>query len=213
MNKNYATIIFTLLVITILIPIALAANNPGHDSLYVLRIGDNITGPINITGTLNAYSLQTATLMYGSGLDIQANGSLITPTKPTIQSAGNNLYLDSASGNIMIGTQAGTTNYVRIGTGSINIVANGTLAVTGNLNVTGNITAGGSVVCTIANGLCGGSSNGGSWANTTTTTSTALNVNITAGNLSIQSTYSMCFNANCSSRIYYNGSTLVIEGQ
>jgi hypothetical protein len=38
------------------------------------------------------------------------------------------------------------------------------------------------------------------------------NVNITQGNLSIQTNYSMCFNPSCSARIYHNGTALVIEG-
>jgi len=37
-------------------------------------------------------------------------------------------------------------------------------------------------------------------------------INVSSGNLSLTSTYSMCFNADCSSRIYHNGSALIIEG-
>ena len=39
------------------------------------------------------------------------------------------------------------------------------------------------------------------------------NVNVTGGNVTVQSTYSLCFNAECTARIYHDGSSLIIEGQ
>ncbi len=271
----------------------IAANNPGHDSLYILKLGDNVTGNINVTGSFLANNLQTATLLYGSGLDIQANGTLITPSKPTIQSWNNDLYFDSFSGDIRFASQTGISNYIRFGTGSINVIVNGTLkqydqslcmqngtncpgslgganitgagtsgtitkwtgtgtlgnsiltesgntvTVSGNLTTTGNVTAiniysNGAQVCTASNALCSSAvpyqSSAAGWTNTTTVTSTLFNVgvgtvspmvkfqvngssNFTNGNVSVQSTYSLCFNANCTARMYHNGTALIIEGQ
>ena len=161
-------------VLALTLPIVLAANNPGHDTLYVLKIGDNITGSLNLTGNLTAFGLQTATLVYGNQLDIWANGTQQTPSKPTVQSAGNNLYLDSSAGDVRIATLAGTTNYVRVGTGSINVILNGTVNSVSNLSVNGTIriydngtgafaagtSVAGSPVCTSTNGLCTGGATG-----------------------------------------------------
>jgi hypothetical protein len=37
-------------------------------------------------------------------------------------------------------------------------------------------------------------------------------INVTQGNISVSTNYSMCFNENCTARIYYNGTALVIQG-
>jgi hypothetical protein len=37
-------------------------------------------------------------------------------------------------------------------------------------------------------------------------------LNVTTGNISVQMNYSMCFNENCSARIYFNGTALVMQG-
>ncbi len=44
------------------------------------------------------------------------------------------------------------------------------------------------------------------------TNSPAEKFSVADGNISINSTYSMCFNDGCTSRIYFNGTSLVIEG-
>ncbi len=49
MNKK---LIFITIAVLFLIPFALAQNNPGHDSLYILRGGDTISGIYNFTGQL-----------------------------------------------------------------------------------------------------------------------------------------------------------------
>ena len=48
MTKSIWLIVALFSIITI--PLALAQNNPGHDSLYILRDGDNISGTFNFTG-------------------------------------------------------------------------------------------------------------------------------------------------------------------
>ena len=149
-----------------------AVNDPGHDTLYVLKIGDNMTGSLNLTGSLTASSLRTASLIYGSYLDIWANGTLQTVTsRPALQAPNaNSLYIDSTQ-NIYIATMGGTTGTVQFGppgagnTLIVNVsgnllqqnipvcLANGTNCLSGNN--TGNITsinAGNGITVTNPNG-------------------------------------------------------------
>ncbi len=166
MDERYKTGRGALLACTLLIgavlllatfPSVLAANDPGHDSLYVLLTGDsNIVGNLNISNRLNASNLKFATLLYGDYLDVRANGSIYTPSsRPAIQADTNDLYLDSLA-NVYIATRAGTTGRVQIGptTGSgitLNVsgtilqqnvrvcLANGSNCASGNN--TGNVTS------------------------------------------------------------------------
>jgi trimeric autotransporter adhesin len=110
MRKQLLAIIILLLAIA-LAPNAFAANDPGHDTLYVLKIGDSyVAGSINITANLTANSVRYATLLYGDQLDIRANGSIQDPTsRPAIQATstalyidGNTLLLDSRIANALI---------------------------------------------------------------------------------------------------------------
>jgi hypothetical protein len=100
----------------ILIPLASAVNDPGHDSLYVLLTGDsNIIGSLNITSNLTANSIRAASLIYGDQLDIRANGTIMSATnRPAIQADGNYLYLDSRT-DLYINTRGGTINTVQVG--------------------------------------------------------------------------------------------------
>ena len=76
----------------------------------------------------------------------------------------------------------GSNGFVGVGTSS----PDSSFDVHGVINTTGNIYEAGQRVCTALNGLCAGSSSvGGGWSNTSTTTSTGLNVNITTGNLTV----------------------------
>jgi trimeric autotransporter adhesin len=110
MRKQLLAIIILLLAVA-LAPNVLAANDPGHDTLYVLKIGDSyVAGSINITANLTANSVRYATLLYGDQLDIRANGSIQDPTsRPAIQATstalyidGNTLLLDSRIANALI---------------------------------------------------------------------------------------------------------------
>jgi hypothetical protein len=300
-NAAPLSVIISLIIITsiaILSASVLAANNPGHDSLYVLKIGDNVTGNINISGNLTATLVEAKGWFFGPNIVVRGDGSTSTAvnrivgdtTDLTIDSTGFVYLKKTTGGQVVIGAAgtpatlnvtgniyqqnklvcladgtncpgslgganisgSGTTNYLAKWT-SNGVISNSILYDTGagigintitptarfEVNGTGNfsgITAqlfvNGSQVCTAANGLCGSaySSGAAGWTNTTTQTTTLLNVgvgtaapvakfqvngsaNFTNGNVSIQSTYSMCFNANCTARMYYNGTALIIEGQ
>lgn len=80
MTKNSKTLIMFFMVICFLLLVstpkaALAANDPGHDTLYILRTGDNVSGTFNYSGTTYVK----------------------TPT--TGPEAANKAYVDSVSGS------------------------------------------------------------------------------------------------------------------
>ena len=141
-------------------PVVLAANNPGHDTLYVLKIGDNMTGSLNLTGGIVANSLKSVTVIQGNNLDIWANETGATPRSvssyPTMQAMGNkDLYIDSVN-NMYIATLGGTAGFVKFGSAIVNItgtiyqqgqllcMANGTNCPTslGSANISGAGTSG-----------------------------------------------------------------------
>lgn len=128
-----------LTVLLLLLPLVLGANDPGHDSLYVLKNGDSvIIGSINLTANVTAGSIRAATLFYGDLIDIRGNGSINSVTsRPAIQADANDLYLDAKT-NIYLATKGGTTNTIQFGptTGS---------AIT--LNVSGTLLQQGITVC------------------------------------------------------------------
>ena len=86
-----------LVFLMLLAPLSLAANDPGHDSLYVLRVGDtNITGSINLTGNLNASFVKITQRLFGDYLDVVGNGTVLgSPSQPRVMGASNALYIDS----------------------------------------------------------------------------------------------------------------------
>jgi hypothetical protein len=181
-----------LLALIILSGSALAANNPGHDSLYIEQSGDSVlTGNLNITYLLTL----EGNLYLKSYLDLIANGTAISssPSRNTIYGTNTLLEIDAASGgNFYLNRYGGT-----IFTGSPS--ARTDLNVSGNLyiyNPTGytTLTVGNVAVClangtgcpTIQGGNAGGA--GGGWTNTTTVTSTSLDVNVDSGTLFVNST-------------------------
>ncbi len=243
--KRLFTFLTLLVLFTFLLPAALGANDPGHDTLYIEQNGNSqLSGSLNITK-----DLEVAQRIYSDYLDVRGDGT-ITGSYNRIIGQNGQLYIES-SGDVIFNDQIGTTSTVRIGdtgdsvavavTGSITqggiplCLANGTHCVSGNnsgnvSSITGNngisvspttgdvvvslasgsagaglgyssgvlsvntgtgLTTSGdnvlidSTVCTTSNGLCGGVSSGAGWTNDSTTTSTALNVNITTGNLTV----------------------------
>jgi len=183
MNRRHLCIILVIaaLFLFTVSPVG-AANDPGHDSLYVLRVGDtNITGSVNLTGNVTANNLQWVSLLYGTLLDIRANGTILTPgSRPAIQADANELYIDAIT-NLRLNTRAGTTGVVQIGptTGSgitLNVsgtirqqnvavcLSNGTNCIAGNN--TGNVSS-----VTAGSGL----------ANSGTAADSILDVNVGTG--------------------------------
>jgi hypothetical protein len=182
-----ATNFWTVQLVTLLLALimlsgfALAANNPGHDTLYIEQSGDSV-----LTGNLNISYLLTVegNLYLKSYLDLIANGTVISssPSRNTIYGtntlleidavSGGNIYLDRYGGTVLTGSPSARTD----------------LNVSGNLyiyNPTGytTLTVGNVAVC-LANGTgcptinINGASSGGGWTNTTQNTTTTLNVGI-----------------------------------
>jgi hypothetical protein len=154
------------LVLLVALNTVFAVNDPGHDSLYVLKLGDsNVSGSINLTGNLTATLVQATSRFFGPNIDIRGDGT--SSTAPTRIIGGNtNLELSTASGGILLANNGG---YVQVGTmstpanllvnGSLLVfsvpvcLANGTNCLTGNN--TGNITTitnGNGITVTNANG-------------------------------------------------------------
>lgn len=131
-EKFLLLLIMMLAIMLIAVPSALAANNPGHDTLYVLKIGSsNVIGSINISENLTARFVRVTSKFFGDYLDILANGSasIIVPTTSSIQAASNTLYIDS-TGNLYINSKAGTSSIVQIGDPATNAI---TLNVSGEI--------------------------------------------------------------------------------
>jgi hypothetical protein len=122
-----------MLLLLLAVPLVLAANDPGHDSLYVLKIGDsNVTGNINITGNLTAQLVRVTSRFFGDNLDIRADGTTSTASN-FIKATTTDLEIGSGSKIILNG--GGT------------VVQVGSVAAPANLNVTGSIYQGASLVC------------------------------------------------------------------
>jgi len=143
-NIRKEKILLLLIMMLAAAPLAIAANDPGHDTLYVLKIGDsNVIGSINISENLTARFVRVTSKFFGDYLDILANGSasIVVPTTPSIQAASNTLYIDS-TGNLYINSKAGTSSIVQIGdpaTNSITLNVSGSIKIQGtNVSVVGN---------------------------------------------------------------------------
>jgi hypothetical protein len=206
-STDDATAVRLLLLLLLLVVIAhnaLATNNPGHDSLYVLKIGDsNVTGTINLTGNVTATIVQATSRFFGPNVDIRGDGTSSGNANQIIGTA-TNLEL-SSSGNLIL-NKAVTGGQVYVGwpgtTTTLNVTGN--ILGAGTLNVTGNAYANGAQVCTASNGLCAGAaSSAGGWANDSTSTRTTLitiiNSSSNAGSFIVQ-------NQSGSVHLFVNGS-------
>jgi hypothetical protein len=174
----------------LLIPLVAAApNNPGHDSLYIEETGDSqLTGGLNISD-----ELQVANLFYSANLDILGNGTNPANGRAEIY-ALNDYSLNLLSPvDIMLYSSGGS---VKVGPGGST-----------DLNVSGDIYAGNSLVQKRVSGTCGageaiatidanggvtcvdanatGVSTAGGWTNTSSVTSTSLDVEVNGSTLSV----------------------------
>jgi len=128
-----------LVVLLLLLPLSIAANDPGHDSLYVLKIGDsNVTGTINISANITATIVQATSRFFGPNIDIRGDG---TSSAATNQLIGTNSHLELSSTGELILNKAVTGGWVYIGWPG----------TTTGLNVTGQIIQQGVNVC-LSNG-------------------------------------------------------------
>jgi hypothetical protein len=142
-NRNRIVATALLTVLFAVMPVALAANDPGHDNLYVLKLGDsNVTGSINLSAQLTAQLVRVSNKFFGDYLDIVANGTVVNPSSvPAIQAAASSLYIDS-TGSLYLNTKAGTSSTIQVGDPATNLIT---------LNVSGTIRQQGVQVC-LANG-------------------------------------------------------------
>jgi len=185
MNRHtpVTVLMASLLIGALLLPsIALAANDPGHDSLYVLRMGDtNITGSINISANVTATFVRFTSKAFGDYLDIIANGTVLgAPSTPRIMGATSSLYIDS-TGGLYLNTKGGTSSTIQIGDTATNGVT---------LNVSGVIRQQNVLVCLSNGSNCISGTNGGNVttvtagsgiANSGTATDPVLDVNVGDG--------------------------------
>lgn len=124
---------------------ALAANNPGHDVLYIEQSGDSeLAGKLNISE-----DLRVANRFYSTYLDILGNGTQPAGSNNRVWSSATDLYIET-SYNIIMNSQLGTSNWLRLGDDASDTVG---LNVTGSILVKDgqDITVGGTSVC-LANG-------------------------------------------------------------
>ena len=134
-----------LLLLIVAATFVVAANDPGHDTLYIEENGDSL-----LTGNLNISDEQRVqNLIYSSNLHLVGNGTVLgAPSQPRIMGASGALYIDS-TGALYLNTKGGTSSVVQMGSVSteaifVNVSGNQTLSH--NLYLTnGQIVIGGTV--------------------------------------------------------------------
>jgi len=131
--------VIPIVVLLFLLTPAFGENDPGHDTLYVLKLGDsNVTGTINISENLTATIVQATSRFFGPNLDLRGDGASSAATNQII---GTNTHLELSSTGELILNKAVTGGWVYIGWPG----------TTTGLNVTGQIIQQGVKVC-LANG-------------------------------------------------------------
>jgi hypothetical protein len=116
-------IIIILTMLIIILPIAIAYD-PGHDTLYVFKIGDNVSGYLNVSGNLTGNMVYTYTRFFGPDLTIisdggtSANPNVIQGTSADLAINSPILILNRANGAMVYVGQAGATASFNV-TGSL----------------------------------------------------------------------------------------------
>jgi hypothetical protein len=185
-------LIVWIFVTIILLATALAANDPGHDTLYIEEDGDSdLNGSFGVLGNLTAYNM----IFSGTSLDVRGDGVLSASSNNQIIGAGSYLSIQSL-GNIYINTLTGTTSTVFLGDGADSV----------NLNITGTLEVGGQGVCLADGTNC---LNGGA-GNVTSVTAAAgpLSASPTTGAVIIDITVPTCTG---SDKLTYDGSSFSCE--
>jgi hypothetical protein len=175
-----------------LIAFALAANDPGHDTLYIESQGDSeLNGSLNITQNLTVEGGRT---IQGAGLTLYGNGvtpSSVGPYISGLANPDNDLYL-SAQGSIYLKTiNGGDAVYI----GSTSITAT-------DLNVSGSIYSNNQAVCLADGTNC---PNGGAGNVTSVTAAVGpLSASPTTGAVVIDITIPTCTG---NDKLTYDGSS------
>jgi len=122
-------LISLVLILILLLPVVIAPNDPGHDTLYIEQTGDSIlTGNLNITADTRIEDLLDI-------VNLQLRGTNITTSTNRIYVDSGNLYIESPN-NIFFNELIGTTSTVNFGgTGdSVDVSVTGDLTVDGYIN-------------------------------------------------------------------------------
>lgn len=118
-------LLLLLISLTSIFPFALAANDPGHDVLYIEQQGNS-----ELNGTLNiSQQLKVANRLYSSYLEILGNGSQPTGSFPQIYASDANTLTINSVTSLYLLKDAGSMVYV----GGTNV----------NLNISGALFFGG----------------------------------------------------------------------
>ena len=127
--------------IILMMPLAIAANDPGHDSLYIEQQGDSeLNGSLNISQN---FTIKGGNLFMNDYLDFYADGGTVsTPSINTI--AGTNTYLAIDSpGDVFINRYSNAnTVYIGYTGGTVNLNITGALYIQSST-----ATVGGTNIC------------------------------------------------------------------
>ena len=156
-------ILMILLAIILSSVIALAENDPGHDTLYIEEQGDSeLNGSLNVTGNVSIDDV----IFSGVALDIRGDDEQTGTNNRIVGINGAGLSIQS-TGNIYINTLSGTTSTVYFGddsaadsvninvTGSLFFGTNGRLAVTSGSVASSDLYWGDKLLCNASQSSCG----------------------------------------------------------
>ena len=119
-------ILMLLLIIILFSAIALAENDPGHDTLYIEEQGDSeLNGSLNVTGNASIEEV----IFSGVALDLRGDDEQTGSNNRIVGINGAGMAIQS-TGNIYINTLSGTSSTVNLGDGggdSVNINITGAL--------------------------------------------------------------------------------------
>ncbi|MFC1648430.1 hypothetical protein ACFL1B_03135 [Nanoarchaeota archaeon] len=154
-------------------------------ALGQVLIGDSATGSIDLNVSNDLFVLGDLVSL-GTIFELRTDDTLPTTTHGiNVNSTGASAKMWLTSQEIIL-AQGIANAMVHVGRAAGDAVA---------LNVTGDVyfqsataTIEGSQICTLGNGLCGGASSGAGWTNTSTTTSTDLNVKVGGTDFFVNST-------------------------
>ncbi|KYK24447.1 hypothetical protein AYK26_06780 [Euryarchaeota archaeon SM23-78] len=199
-NRTEKLLIFLVLA---LLPMVLAQNDPGHDTLYIEEEGDSVlNGSLNITTNLSVDGGRIrqpgALTLYGDG-SLPATGTYITGTGASaydlyIESQGSIYFKWLTSGVVYIGSAPGTVTDLNV---------SGALYVQGSTALVN-----GTAICLADGTNCLGGNNTGNVSSVTAAAGTPLTASPTTGNVIINITIPTCSGTN---KLTYNGTHFKCE--
>ena len=147
MNR-FSKILSVLIVVTLFVPLVNGANDPGHDSLYIERAGDNVSGTFNFSGTFYVPSpgsdMEAATRKYVDDTVNAANDSIWNQSGSDIYYSGGNVGIGTNSPNSSLevngSLEVGASNALYLNDSSGNLGLGTTPDVPLHLEFTGNDT-------------------------------------------------------------------------